>query len=100
MESKNAVLYARSATIKKPGDNNSVDVQLEKLREYARKNDYQVLAEFVDEGEGGHTDNRPALKNMLGMITARPDVVDAILVCDRARLSRSLLLGINLKEKF
>lgn len=99
MKSKKAVLYARSATVKKPGDNNSVDMQMDKLREYARKNDYRVLAIFVDEGESGISAHRPGLQNMIAMLMRRPCSVDVVIISDHARLSRSRILSINLRQK-
>jgi len=99
LEPKNVVLYARSATFKKPGDNNSVDMQLEKLREYARKNDYEVLAEFVDEGKGGNIEDRPALQKMISIVTAEPHIVDTVLVNDYSRLARNMKITRDLEER-
>jgi site-specific DNA recombinase len=100
MESKTVVLYARSATFKRPEENNSVQMQLEKLREYARKNDYEVLAEFVDEGVSGLRIDHPGLQEMISRIKNEHDIIGAVLVWDFARLSRRSFLVHNLKKVF
>jgi DNA invertase Pin-like site-specific DNA recombinase len=80
MGSQKVVLYVRSATFKKPEEDNSVDMQLRKLREYACKHNYEILAEFMDEGANGNRINHPGLNSMLNMASNDRDMIDAILI--------------------
>jgi DNA invertase Pin-like site-specific DNA recombinase len=88
MGSQKVVLYVRSATFKKPEEDNSVDMQLRKLREYACKHNYEILAEFMDEGANGNRINHPGLNSMLNMASNDRDMIDAILIVDNNRLTR------------
>ena len=45
-----AALYARVSSEKQDVDL-SISAQLRSLREYAAKNDYEVIKEFIDEAE-------------------------------------------------
>jgi site-specific DNA recombinase len=99
MNPKRVILYARSATFKKPEEDNSVDMQLRKLREYACKHKYEVLTEFVDEGVSGNRIDHPGLQNMMAMALKQSEVVDAILVGDLNRLTRDRRLFRSLKDR-
>ena len=43
----------------------SVAAQLRALRDYAAKNDYMVVREYVDEAESGRISDRPQFSRML-----------------------------------
>ena len=47
----------------------SVAAQLRALRDYAAKNDYMVVREFVDEAESGRIADRPQFRKMLDEAT-------------------------------
>ncbi len=55
-----AALYARVSTAEQ-----TVDPQLDALREYARARGLEVIEEFVDQGVSGSKDRRPALDGLL-----------------------------------
>lgn len=76
-------LYARCSTAEQ-----TVAPQLEGLREYAGLRDFEVVAEYVDEGVSGAKEKRPALDRLLGDAHRRR--FDAVLVWKLDRLGRSL----------
>ena len=53
-----AALYARVSSDRQDVDL-SVSAQMRALRDYADKNDYKVVREYVDEAESGRVMNRP-----------------------------------------
>ena len=53
-----AALYARVSTDLQEKEH-TIDSQLEALREYAHKNGYQVVVEYLDDGYSGATLDRP-----------------------------------------
>ena len=59
-----AALYARVSSDRQDVDL-SVSAQLRALRDYADKNDYEVVREYVDEAESGRVMNRPEFQKML-----------------------------------
>ena len=56
-----AVIYARVSSERQDVDL-SISAQLRALREYAIKNGYIVVKEFVDEAESGKTSDRPEFR--------------------------------------
>jgi len=81
-------LYARVSSDKQDTDL-SISSQLRALREYAEKQGYQVVREFVDEVESGRTISRPAFRDMISL-AKRPDrTFEAILVWKYARFARN-----------
>ena len=59
-----AALYARVSSDRQDVDL-SVSAQLRALRDYADKNDYKVVREYVDEAESGRVMNRPEFRRMI-----------------------------------
>ena len=76
-------LYARCST-----QEQTVDLQLDALREYAAARGLQVVGEYVDEGISGAKNRRPALDRLLADAHRRR--LDAVLVWKLDRLGRSL----------
>ncbi len=76
-------IYARCST-----QEQSVDLQLDGLRDYARTRGFEVVGEYLDEGVSGARAKRPALDRLLD--EARRGRVDAVLVWKLDRLGRSL----------
>lgn len=83
-----AAIYARVSS-----DSQDVDLslssQLKALHEYAVRNDYEVVREFVDEAESGRTASRPAFKEMIALANLKETPFGAILVWKLNRFSRS-----------
>lgn len=66
--------------------------QLEKIREYAKRNDYILPDEyvFVDEGiSGRHTQKRAGFNKMIGTAKSKPKPFDAILLWKFSRFARN-----------
>ncbi len=82
------VLYARVSSEKQDTDL-SISAQLKALRNYASKNGYQVVREFVDEAESGRTSDRPAFKEMLSLARRSNKPYERILVWKYSRFARN-----------
>lgn len=66
--------------------------QLEKIRDYAKRNDYILPEEyiFVDEGISGRSiAKRPAFNNMIGIAKTKPKPFDTILLWKFSRFARN-----------
>ena len=72
-------LYARVSTTGKGQD---VGLQLAELRQVAQQRGWEVAGEYLDEGESGAKDSRPALDRMMADAQAgkRESVCDPIAV--------------------
>jgi len=53
---------------------------LELLRDYAHRNNYQIFKEFVDEAESGRTADRPAFREMISLARTKHPPFGAVLV--------------------
>jgi DNA invertase Pin-like site-specific DNA recombinase len=82
---KRVALYARVST-----DGQTVENQLEELREVARRHDWEIVHVFADRGISGTKgrDERPALNSLMEAITRRD--VDMVAAWSVDRLGRSL----------
>ncbi|MCX6006852.1 MAG: recombinase family protein, partial [Chloroflexi bacterium] len=85
---KCAAIYARVSSEKQDVDN-SISAQLRALREFAVRNDYEVVMEFVDEAESGRTSARPQFLRMVAIAKRSPKLFDTILVWKYSRFARS-----------
>jgi site-specific DNA recombinase len=84
----NVGLYARVSSDKQDTDL-SISAQLKALREYATRNGYHVVREFVDEAESGRTAARPAFREMVSLARRPQKFFNAILVWKYSRFARS-----------
>ena len=82
------VPYARVSSDKQDVDL-SISAQLKALREYATRNGYAIVREFVDEVESGRTSQRPAFREMVAMARRHPKPFDVILVWKYSRFARN-----------
>lgn len=83
------VLYARVSTEEQAGeDHYSIEAQLNEMREFAEREGWTVIGQFVDEGISGTKRDRPELNAL--MDTARRRDCDIILTHELSRLSRSV----------
>lgn len=60
---KNAVIYARYSSSSQ--DEQTIEMQIKKCREYAEKNDLIILNEYVDEAKSGRSGKRSGLQQIL-----------------------------------
>ncbi len=81
-------LYARVSSEKQDVDL-SISAQLKALREYAARNYYEVVREFIDEAESGKTASRPAFREMISAARRSHRLFDLILVWKYSRFARS-----------
>ena len=87
---KNAAAYIRVST--EDQTEYSPASQLEKICEYAKKNDYILHDEyiFIDEGiSGRHTAKRAAFNRMIGIAKQKPKPFDAIILWKFSRFARN-----------
>ncbi len=82
-----AVLYARVSSEKQDVDL-SISAQLKALRDYAAKNSYQVIREFIDEAKSGRTAARPQFREMISLARRSPKPFDIVLVWKFSRFAR------------
>ena len=82
---KRVVIYGRTST-----DKQTVENQLQTLREVSRRNDWEIVEEYTDEGiSGSHGRNRRPSFDRLLKDSVRGKF-EGILVWDISRLGRSL----------
>jgi site-specific DNA recombinase len=93
---KACAIYARVST-ENQRDNTSFDTQTELCREYAKEHGYSVLREYREQASGGSLD-RPMLSEIRDM--AERHEIDALIVFDPDRLSRSLAHLMLLVQEF
>lgn len=89
-DKKRVALYARVSTSDKGQDPN---LQLIPIKEYCKAREWQVAGEYIDIGQSGAKDRRPALDRLLN--DARKRKIDCIIVWKLDRWGRSLKNLIN-----
>ncbi len=92
-----AALYARVSSDRQDVDL-SVSAQLRALRDYADKNDYEVVREYVDEAESGRVMNRPEFQKMLDEAKRTEAPFEEILVWKFSRFTRKREHAVVLKS--
>src|ERR687894_242794 len=95
---KICVLYARVSTKRQAAEGNSLDQQLDALREFAQREGYEIVDEVVDAGVSGATLERPGLWRVRELVAE--GAIDALLIQDRDRLSREPAYHWLLREEF
>lgn len=83
-------IYARISTTDKGQD---VDLQLNDLRVYAKARGWDICNEYIDRGQSGVKDRRPALDSLMEDCLKRK--IDTIIVWRLDRFGRSLKHLIN-----
>ena len=82
-----AALYARVTSDRQDVDL-SVEAQLRALRDYAEKNGYLVVREYIDEAESGRIADRPQFQRMLDAAAKPSAPFQEILVWKFSRFTR------------
>ena len=89
IESGNALIYTRVSSSEQV-DGQSLEVQLEKCREYAAKHSYTVLGEFGGSYESAKSDKeRKEFNRMLTFIRKSKIKIDVVIVFSTSRFSRT-----------
>jgi len=83
-----AAIYARVSSEKQDVDL-SISAQMRALRDYASRNGYEVIKEFMDQAESGRTSARPAFREMIAMARRQSKPFDTILVYKYSRFARN-----------
>lgn len=86
MREYRAGIYLRLSS-KHTEENNSIEAQREITTNYAIKNGYKIVKEYVDNGYSGILDSRPALDQM--MIDISRGFINMVIVKDISRLTRN-----------
>ena len=87
-EIKNVVFYTRVSS-KEQVENFSLENQEKEIREYCKKEKYNIIAKFTDEGiTGASVDKRTGLKAMLKKVV-EDESIDAIVIWKLSRISRN-----------
>lgn len=92
MEMRNVVAYVRVSTDGQVGEDKfGIEAQKEQILKYCHENDMQISDWYVDEGESGVKESRPALDRLLfGEIKNPP--VTAVIVSKSDRMARDIKL--------
>ena len=83
-----AGMYARVSSDRQDVDL-SISAQLKALQEYADRNGYHVVSEYVDEAESGLSIDRPGFKAMIGAARQTTPPFRVILVWKLSRFARN-----------
>ena len=83
-----SAIYARVSSERQDVDL-SISAQIKALREYAKKNGYYVVKEFIDEAESGKTTDRPEFREMIAQARRSVKPFDVILVWKYSRFARN-----------
>jgi len=78
-------LYTRVSTEDQAKEGYSLKAQAQRLRDYVRAHEWEVVAEYVDDGHSGRSTKRPAYQRMM----AERDRWDRILVNKMDRIHRN-----------
>ena len=95
---KRAILYARVSTDEQARSGFSLAQQLEALRDYARREGYDVLEEVSDPGQSGASLERPGMDRIRDLVAAGG--VSVVLAQDRDRFAREPAYHYLLRREF
>ena len=84
-KSVKVAIYTRVSTEDQAKEGFSLNAQLDKLRSYCKARDWEISAEYVDDGYSGRNVKRPAYSKMM----AEMDKWDLILVIKMDRIHRN-----------
>ena len=85
----NIALYARVSSERQAEKDLSIPSQLKALREYAAKQGWAIVREFVDEAQSARTADRPAFQEMIGLAKQKNSPFQAIVVWNLSRFARN-----------
>jgi len=86
-------IYARVSS-----SDQSTDTQLEALRDYCSRMEYEIVDEYIDNGYSGKDDRRPDFERLLADM--RAGKLESIICYKLDRIGRSLKHLLNLFEEF
>ena len=86
---KKAVIYCRVSTKEQVEEGNSLVTQEKNCREYAKKNGYEIVAVFIEQGESAKTADRTELKKLMGFCATKKNHISAVIAYKIDRISRN-----------
>lgn len=89
-----AAIYARVST----NNGQNPEMQLDEVRRYCSRREWQVVHEYMDRGFSGSKEHRPALDRLIA--DCRKRTVDCVVVYRYDRFARSLRQLVNALEEF
>ena len=95
--SRRAVLYLRVSTSRQANEGHSLDGQKAALEDYARRHDLEVVEVIVDGGISGKALDRPGIRRVMELASAKG--VDLLLATKSDRICRSLRDLLNLSAE-
>mgnify|MGYP002517349671 CR=1 FL=1 len=81
-----AMINARYSTDNQNPD--SIEVQVQKCREWCHQNAIPILGIYADEATSGMKDSRPQYENM--MMQLRQGIGDMVIIYDQSRMFRKM----------
>lgn len=93
---KNACIYTRVSTEEQATYGYSLDSQLERLRNYCKAREWNIVGEYVDGGYSGRNIKRPEYQQMLDDI----DKWDAVVVIKMDRIHRNQKNFLDMMNNF
>lgn len=90
-------VYSRSATVTQKNEKSGIDKQVKRCKDYSKKINGQVVAEYSDNGVSGATFNREGLQKMLK--DAANGKFNKLIICDVYRLGRFYPLLKKIRNK-
>ena len=95
---KRAVGYIRVSTDAQASEDRfGIEVQKEQIMDYARRNDFEILEWFIDEGVSGVKESRPAFDRILYGDVENPPV-EYVIVAKSDRIARDIKLYFYYKQ--
>jgi site-specific DNA recombinase len=95
-----AILYARVSTDEQARSGYSLRQQIDRLREYAADEGYEVLEEVADAGYSGASLGRPGMDRVRDLVASEAGGVSVVLAQDRDRFAREPAFVYLLREEF
>jgi len=89
------VIYCRVSSKKQAQEGDSLEKQERICRDYARRNNLEVIAKPFAEAFTGRADSRPKLDEMMGYLFTHQEKVGYVIVFDISRLTRGGSLSYN-----
>ncbi|MFZ5825297.1 MAG: recombinase family protein [Bacillota bacterium] len=93
-------IYIRVSSEEQAEEGYSIPAQAKALRKYAQQQGWEVVAEFVEEGVSGRTDDRPQFQAMVKAARQRPRPFDLVLVHKMDRFARNRQHSVVYKALF
>src|SRR3989344_1431967 len=96
--SKRVIAYCRTST-ENQKEEKTIQLQVESLKAYAQKHDYDIVEWFEDDGVSGGLEHRPALARLMKCLETNLDI-EGVLIYKLDRLARDLYIQEGLIKEF